>query len=155
MIKLRLAVTSEIPAMWLLRTSAVRIACASHYSPAQIDAWSASPPPSTYEGMIQGGAGLIAERDARLLGYAILNKAGAEVDAVFVDPGCAGQGVGKTLLIALEELAAKSGLERLQVFASLNAVGFYGAMGYSLIRNAQYAHPSGIELACAQMGKIL
>lgn len=155
MIALKRAAAADIPALWALRTAAVRQSCASHYSAHQIALWSAAPPPPGYQALAAGGGAVLAEREGALLGYAMLNRGQAEVDAVFVDPACAGQGVGKMLLGALERMAAAHGLRRLGLFASLNAVAFYRAAGFVAVRDERYAHPSGIELDCVYMEKDL
>ncbi|CDG83512.1 acetyltransferase family protein [Janthinobacterium agaricidamnosum NBRC 102515 = DSM 9628] len=153
--QLKPASQSDIPAMWALRSNAVRISCATHYRADEISAWSATPAPASYAALIAAGGALLAMQGAGLAGYAMLDSAGAEVDAVFVDPAKGGQGIGGALLRGLEQLAAEKQLDRLHLYAALNAVPFYLHAGYIALRDEQYAHPSGILLNCLYMEKQL
>lgn len=155
MIHLRLATSHDIDSLWALRTRAVRVSCATHYSAEQIAAWSASPVPATYAGMIAAGGGIVATHGDAIAGYAMLDIDKQEVDAVFVDPGLGGLGIGKRLLAALEDVARERGISSLHLSASLNAEPFYSAAGFVALREDLYVHPSGIKLACVAMAKIV
>lgn len=154
-ITLRPALPDDIDALWALRTIAVRVSCATHYAPEQITVWTASPVPPAYAAMLAAGGGIVAMQDDAITGYAMLDANKQEVDAVFVDPACAGLGIGKRLLAALELLARQRGIVRLHLSASLNAVPFYAAAGFVALREEAYAHPSGISLASVAMEKAL
>ncbi|QKY04262.1 GNAT family N-acetyltransferase [Janthinobacterium lividum] len=154
-ITLRPALPDDINTLWALRTVAVRISCATHYAPEQITVWTASPVPDTYAAMLAAGGGIVAMQGEIIAGYAMLDADKQEVDAVFVDPAHAGLGIGKRLLAALEQLARGRGIARLHLSASLNAVPFYAAAGFTALREQAYAHPSGISLASVAMEKAL
>jgi len=155
MIELRPALPLDIDALWALRTLAVRISCATHYSSEQIAVWSASPVPAGYAGLLAAGGGIVAVHDGGIAGYAMLDLDKHEVDAVFVHPAQGGLGIGKRLLAALESLAREHGMARLHFSASMNAVPFYQAAGFMALREEAYAHPSGLMLASMAMEKIL
>ncbi|KHA78434.1 hypothetical protein NC77_12725 [Janthinobacterium lividum] len=154
-ITLRPALPDDIDALWALRTVAVRISCATHYAREQITVWTASPVPDGYAAMLAAGGGIVAMHGEIIAGYAMLDADKQEVDAVFVDPARAGLGIGKRLLAALEQLARGRGIARLHLSASLNAVPFYAAAGFTALREQAYAHPSGISLASVAMEKAL
>ncbi|MGX9696889.1 GNAT family N-acetyltransferase [Janthinobacterium lividum] len=154
-ITLRPALPDDIAALWALRTVAVRVSCATHYAPEQITVWTASPVPDTYAAMLAAGGGIVAMQGEIIAGYAMLDADKQEVDAVFVDPAHAGLGIGKRLLAALEQLARGRGIARLHLSASLNAVPFYAAAGFTALREEAYAHPSGISLDSVAMEKDL
>ncbi|MEC5161446.1 MULTISPECIES: GNAT family N-acetyltransferase [unclassified Janthinobacterium] len=147
----RVGGAADIAALWALRSAALRRGCASHYPPRVVELWSACAPPDGYAGLLDGGGAVLAESEQGLLGYAVLDRASGEVCAVFVDPDCGGRGVGKALLQALCELACADGIARLYLYASLNAVDFYRAAGFTAIRDEQYAHPCGVALSCVYM----
>ncbi|UYB50711.1 GNAT family N-acetyltransferase [Xanthomonas sp. AM6] len=151
-IQLRPSRAADIDAMWALRTRCVREVCRSHYPPEVIAAWAASPAPATYPELIASGGAVIAEdRAGRLLGFGVVDLAGNEIDGLFVDPDAHGAGLGGRLLRALEaKLPAGT---RIHLAAALNAVAFYQAQGYVVLRQGSYAHPSGIALACTYMEK--
>ncbi|XLZ70847.1 GNAT family N-acetyltransferase [Massilia sp. SR12] len=149
MLTLMPATPADIPALWALRTRALQTQCAGHYAPAILDAWAASPAPAHYPTLLLQGGGIKACVHGALAGYAILDQANNEVDAVFVNPLHGGQGVGKALLHALEQMAAQPA--KLHLYASLNAVPFYRAAGYDAGQSMQYPHPSGVLLDCVHM----
>lgn len=152
---LRPALPDDIDTLWALRTAAVRLGCATHYAPEQIAVWTASPVPATYGAMLDSGGGIVAMLGELIVGYAMLDLARHEVDAMFVHPSHGGLGIGKRLLVALELLARERGIARLHLSASLNAVPFYRAAGFIALREEAYAHVSGISLDSVVMEKAL
>lgn len=151
MITLAPATAADIPAMWAIRTRALRTQSAGHYAADVLARWSSWPAPDSYPGLLAAGSGMLALLGGRVVGYAILDKAGAEVEALFVDPDFAGQGIGKQLLQALEAMLPDAPLH---LYASLNAVPFYQAAGYRAQERTQYQHPSGLLLDCVHMTKL-
>jgi len=150
MITLAPATAADIPAMWQVRTRALRAGSAGHYDAEVLAQWTSWPAPERYPALLAMGGGLLALHEGRVAGYAILDKANAEVDAVFVDPDRGGQGIGKRLLRELEAMAP--GLP-LHLYASLNAVPFYEAAGFRQTKRTQYSHPCGLKLDCVRMEK--
>lgn len=155
MIALRRATTDDLAALWQLRTRAVERGCAGHYTPEVLAAWLASPAPVSLQRHIEHGGGLVALEDDAIVGYAVLDGFSGEVDAVFVDPGLHGRGIGRVLLAALEANARMAGLERLFLSASLNALPFYQANGFVAVREELFAHRSGIGIPSVFMEKAL
>ncbi|MGH8080410.1 MAG: GNAT family N-acetyltransferase [Lysobacter sp.] len=156
----RAARPDEAARLWALRTRAVRATCVSHYAAATVEVWSASPLPSSYARMIVAGGAVLIEADGELLGYGIVDldsadPDSAEVEAMFVAPEQSGRGLGARLMRELDAIARARGLSTLVVASSLNAVPFYRAAGFSTIGEAEYAHPSGVALACVHMRKSL
>jgi putative acetyltransferase len=154
-IELRPAVPNDLQPLWALRTRAVAYACAAHYSEEVMSVWLASPPPVALLDLLARGGGLVAEEQGRLLGYAVLDAAAGEVEAVFVEPAQQGRGIGALLLRALEDAARAAGHERLYLSASLNAVPFYARAGFVAVREELYPHRSGIGIPSVFMEKWL
>lgn len=152
MARFRAGILADIPALWALRTRCVRETCCSHYPAEVIARWSASPVPAQLPSLIEAGGCVVAEdADGTLLGYGVIDLAGNEVDALFVDPDKSGQGIGAALMERLQGMSAPE--RALQLSASLNAVPFYLRMGFVADGEALYPHPSGVALACMQMHK--
>jgi putative acetyltransferase len=121
----RAAIAADLAALWPLRTRAVRASCAAHYPATVIETWSASAPPTSLAVLVNLGSAVVAEEDGALAGFAVLDLASGEVDAVFVEPAYQGRRIARDLLRWLEGLAQGRGVQRLFLSASLNAVAFY------------------------------
>lgn len=152
-IRLRAAEPAELEALWALRTRCVREICSSHYPPAVVGPWSASPPPPGFVRLLAIGGCLLAEDAAsgELLGYGAIDVEHSEIDALFVAPEQAGRGLGLRLLRALEQ-CVPAGTE-LKLSAALNAETFYRSAGYLQVRREVYPHPSGIALDSVLMNR--
>lgn len=151
----RAATAVDLAALWALRTRAVRGSCAAHYPATVIETWCASAPPASLPVLVNLGSALVAEEDGALAGFAVLDLARGEVDAVFVDPAHQGRGIALDLLRRLDVLAQGRGVQRLFLSASLNAVAFYERAGFTRVRDEVYAHRSGIGIASVFMEKML
>ena len=98
---------------------------------------------------------LVYERNAALAGFAVLDTQLGLINATYVAPTATGQGVGRTLLAALEQSARAHGLAQLHLHATLNAIPFYTKLGFVRAGAATNRLPSGIELPCERMHKQL
>ena len=58
-------------------------------------------------------------------------------------------------MAALERDATARGLAALSLSASLNAVAFYEALGWTARERGTFRHPAGFDLACVRMDKRL
>jgi len=153
MIALRPARRDELPVLWALRTRAVAHACVGHYAQAVLDIWLAAPAPDSLARLVDAGGATVAEDSGRTLGYAVVDLASGEVDAVFVEPDAHGRGIGALLLDACEDMARAAGRKRLFLSASLNALPFYQRAGFAALREELYAHRSGIGIPSVYMEK--
>ena len=153
MIALRPAGLEDLPLLWELRTRAVAHGCAAHYPASVLAIWLAAPAPASLSRLLAAGGAVAALENGRMLGYAALDAASGEVDAVFVEPGEQGRGIGAMLIQALEEMALGACRQRLFLSASLNAVPFYQRAGFRAVREEMYPHRSGIAIASVYMEK--
>ena len=78
----------------------------------------------------------LVEVDSRIAGYFGVvpydedgSTSSCEIEALFVEPGDIGSGLGRMLFDALVELATSHGYRRLVIQSDPNALGFYEAMG--------------------------
>ena len=155
MLKQRAASSTDLDALWALRTRAVRASCASHYPSEVIDTWCATPAPTSLPLLVQAGGAVVAEENGQVVGYAILNTGTGEVDAAFVEPSHQGRGIALALVRELEAMALARGLPRMFLSASLNAVPFYERAGFRAVREEIYPHRSGIGIRSVFMEKAL
>ena len=154
--RIRRAVPADAAEIWAIRTRAILHGCASHYPSGDLAAWAARATPATCADAIATRHVVVAVRDdGGLAGFAQLDPQEGTVEAVYVDPDRARQGVGRALLSALEDAAARLGLRGLVVEASQNSVPFYDALGYAHECRAQHSLGGGHRIACAVMSKRL
>ena len=110
--------------------------------------------------LIQSGTFFVAERNDAIIGVAGWTADSREPDCawpryVFVSPTVARHGIGRRLMQTVEHSVHAAGRTRLQVWASLNAVGFYEALGYRGVRSAHWPVAAGIEMEFLLMEKCL
>ena len=74
---------------------------------------------------------------------------------VFVAPAVARRGIGRRLMQTVERSVGAAGRARLQLWASLNAVGFYEALGYRKIGSARWPVGRKFEIEHRLMEKAL
>lgn len=75
-------------------------------------------------------------------GRGIINMGALEVRGLWVDQALRGQGIGRKLLIAIEDEARKRGALRAMLFTySFQAEAFYRRMGYE--KFAEFDYPDG------------
>jgi ribosomal protein S18 acetylase RimI-like enzyme len=62
-------------------------------------------------------------------------------------------GIGRRLVDVAEAAAASAGRPRFDVWSSLNAVGFYEALGYRRVRLSRWPVRASVDLAYVLMSK--
>ena len=75
---------------------------------------------------------VVAERAGRVVGFYIVGRSDpgdAELEAIFVEPVCIGQGVGRHLIEDALRAAASRGAERMLVQSDPHAAPFYRRFG--------------------------
>lgn len=154
-ITLRRATAADAPAMWAVRAAAIRQTCRSHYPAEMLERWASSPLPDSFPSRIESEYFVVATIESRIVGFAGIKAASAEVEAVFVAPDTGRHGLGRSLMADLEIAALEAGIESLSLSSSLNAVPFYRALGYSAGAQKIYTTSQGLEIACVIMQKQL
>ena len=152
-VQLRVAAVFELAALREIRNQSAQWACRSVYTGEQLAAWLARPLPDKMLRLLESGFVMVAEVQDRVVGYGALDPESQEIEAVFVLPDHAGQGVGLALLRALEAAAQRLGLDQLQLAASLNAVSFYRQAGYTSVSSGEFALNETQSLGFERMKK--
>ena len=70
-----------------------------------------------------------------------------------VDPDATGRRIGAALYNRCQTAAQTVGVARMEVYASLNAVGFYARMGFTPIAPIAIPFPSGVHFPAVRMGR--
>lgn len=154
-ISIRRATLDDRPAICRVHTRAIRQLCRDSYTPEQIEAWAGLLHPDRYTEVITTREFFVAEGAGSVVGFAQLDAASGEVEAVYVDPAFVHAGVGRALLAHLEDVARSRGLESLRLASTLNAVSFYRHAGFEERESTEHELQGGIRLACVKMQKVL
>jgi N-acetylglutamate synthase-like GNAT family acetyltransferase len=83
----------------------------------------------------------VAEEDGEIRGFYALCVAGekAELEHMWVTPGCIGTGIGKELFLDAMEQAARLEVNTVELSSDPNAAGFYRRMGATQIGESDSA----------------
>lgn len=154
-LSIRRALDADRQSIWTVHVRAIREVCSRLYSAGQVASWAGLLSPDSYVSVLRERFLLVAEDPGGIAGFGQLNQASGEVEAVYVLPGRQGEGIGRALLVALEDEARAAGLKRLQLSATLNAVPFYERAGYVEEGPTVHRLPNGVELQCLRMSKEL
>lgn len=150
---LRPAREADRRALWRIHTRSVSELCLGVYSPREVSTWVALLRPEGYLRPDLPRTVLVAERGRQLVGFGQLDVVAGELEALYVLPEVVGEGVGSTLLAALEALAWRAGARVLRLDASLNAESFYRERGYLSLHQAERIITAEVRLACVRMEK--
>ena len=147
--------TSDAAALWQVFHSAVHQLAATHYSPAQRQAWAPDTPdwPAWRLCLQQLRPFVAIDALGQALGYADLQAEGY-IDQFFVAPSASHMGVGSHLMQYIHQQATERGLTQLSADVSLNAQPFFTRHGFSILRQ-QSPVIRGIALSNAHMRKTL
>ena len=175
-ITIRLAVTTEVPALEELIAASVRLLSADYYSPAQIES-ALIHVFGVDTQLIADGTYFVAELGGQIVGCGGWSKrqtlfggdqakAGednllnpttdpARLRAFFVHPGFARRGIGKRIIEACEQAAAAADFHQLELAATLPGEPLYLAVGYEVLERFELPFPTGVFLPLVRMGKFL
>ena len=152
---IRAANTNDLESIERIHRNSILQLCKTHYSIEQLADWTAALQSNVYETLLSSHRVFVAEENGELLGFAVLDPSTGLINATYVDPQAVGRRVGRSLIAATEADAATNGWSEIRLNATLNAVGFYGRLGYENCGRAQNRLPTGIELPCVAMRKNL
>jgi len=153
-ITIRKARQVDKEALWEIHIRAIKELCKSHYSERELNMWTEVIKPGRYEEQMKRGPFYVAVEGETIIAFGNLNQKSGEIEALYVDPDHVRRGVGLKILEALENTALDSGLERLCLTSSLNAVGFYEMAGYKPQKQKRWLLPFEM-VVCVPMSKEL
>lgn len=139
--------------------AAVRRLAARDYPAEIIEAW--APLPITSDAVEAVTANpeneirFVADSDDLLIGLACLVMANNELRVYYVAPDVARTGVGKALLMRIEETARNAGIKFLLTDSSLTAEPFYRSQGYKVTEYGNHLLNGRWSMACVKMRKTL
>ena len=142
---------ADLDTIGALQEASILALGAAVYSRAQLDAWARFGWHYRHKLLDDGGAFFVAAQPDRLVGVGgwspdSLAAELAWLRYLFVHPAAAGNGVGRQLVDAIEADARTRGKAGFRVWSSLNAAGFYAALGYRRVRRGRWPLTGTIEI---------
>jgi putative acetyltransferase len=125
------------------------------YSDEQLAVWARAQTAAELRERVGRRLFFIAEDLNGPVGYAQLDVATAVLRSVYVAPRGQRQGVGARLAEAALEAARDTGVDRLELDSSLNAVSFYEALGFETLGNVEHRLRGGAVMTCVHMARTL
>ena len=134
------------------------LALGATYDPEQRAAWARFGWHERHQLLRDPGGFVVAERAERVVGVGGWSPDSVAADLawlryLFVHPDCAGRGIGRKLAGAAEDAARARGKRTFQVWSSLNAAGFYEALGYRRLRRGRMPVTGRIEIDYVLLAK--
>ena len=154
-ITFRRATEEDAFQVWEVRTAAISVLCASHYSTDIVDAWAGVKIHESFRPLIREVPFFVGQIKDQIVGCGFLDPDRARVEGMFVRPRFARRGIASSILKLVEAAARAKGLPRLELDATLSAVAFYEHHEYAPVAPGQWRHPEGFDIACVHMQKNL
>ena len=136
--------------------ASVREIASRHYSNAQVQAWSPTPPdPERFVKRITDGRTFLVATDAggSILAYGDLESDG-HIDHLYCRPDAAGTGVAALVYGRLEHAARQAGIDRLFVEASEPASRFFAKRGFRIVERNDF-ELAGVPIHNFRMEKLI
>lgn len=154
-ISYRTAITRDAEEMVAVHFRSVQAIPECFYSAAIKDSWSPEPDSNRIawlSGVIASEDTIVtvAQSNEEVVGFIIYSSLEHQINALYVDPSFAGQGIGAHLLRTIEESGEVGGIT---LKASLNAVDFYSRAGFTKVREAEQRLSDGSVMAAVDMVK--
>ena len=154
---IRPARADDLAAIAEIQRASIHVLGAAAYGRTEAEAWARFGIEASRD-LLSQGQFFVGEMAGRVLGVSgwsadVERRDAAWVRYVFVHPDAAGRGLGRQLVAASEASAIAAGRPGLNLWSSLNAVGFYRRLGYRQIRRAHWPVERGIELEYVLMTK--
>ncbi|MFC7059373.1 GNAT family N-acetyltransferase [Halovenus salina] len=108
-VRFREADTADARVLWSTKHEAIDGLVTGEYTDAELEAWTPdSGAISDFRRAIDSDPFdvLVAEADGTTVGYGVLNRSEARIDAVFIDPEHSRQGIATSVMRQLESRAA-------------------------------------------------
>ena len=156
-LQIRPAVRDDATEIMRVRRKAILSKAAAHYDPAILNDWADGMDAADRIARIErnisdpGCIVLVAEASDEILGFAVADLSGNELQQLYCKPNPIGH-VGRTLLAALEKLAFEA-VAFLVCDASLNAENFYKANGYTAECRKDHVSSGGLISNVVRMKK--
>jgi putative acetyltransferase len=148
----------DLDTIGALQEASILALGAATYSRPQLDAWARFGWHYRRRLLEDEGAFFVYERPGRLVGVGGWSPDSQAAELawlryLFVHPDSAGKGIGRQLVEAVEADARDRGKTGFRVWSSLNARGFYTALGYRRVRQGRWPVTRTVEIDYVLLAK--
>ena len=154
-ITIRKATHQDREALREIHVSSIRELGKSHYSEAEVIAWSTGRTLARYEEHISERHVIVAQNRSMPVGFGTLDITTGEILQLYVRPEYARKRIGTLILDELLCAARAAGLHEVHCISSLNARDFYVDAGFQPGQKCKHRFIDGGELDCVPMKKLL
>jgi N-acetylglutamate synthase-like GNAT family acetyltransferase len=154
-ITIRKATRQDCEALCEIHVTSIQELGKSHYSNAEVEAWSGGRTPARYDEHISERHVIVAEHGSLPVGFGTLDLAAREILQLYVRPDYAHRGIGTLILDELLRVARAAGVREVHCISSLNATEFYINAGFQPGQRCKHRFRHGGEVACIPMRKRL
>ncbi len=138
-----------------LFTQTVHTVSSSYYSPEEVEAWAPLQPDITiWEQNFQGKYALVMDSANVITGFGCLHADGSSINMLFTHHAHQNEGIGSSILAALEAEAVRRGNKEIFLTTSATAWPFYQKRGYNYYKSEKKAYGS-IVFDCQILRKAL
>jgi N-acetylglutamate synthase-like GNAT family acetyltransferase len=152
--KIRKACADDAAAAWEIRTAAILCQCKGHYPPELLAIWTDGAMSEEFVQFVVEHFYVATVGDS-VVGTGMIDCNTGRVDAIMVRPDMMRRGIGRQMMLFLEDIGRAAGLTTLMLDSTLNAAEFYRSCGFIGEKIGEYHSPRGITLDCIPMTKIL
>jgi len=152
---IRRATPDDASALVSLHRESIMELCAAAYSEEELVAWTTGVDSTIYEAPMEAGNVVVAVENETIAALGVFDPSESLINALYVAPDAVRRGIGRGLMTAIEARLVGAGVDEARLNATLNAVPFYAALGYSALGLTTNRLPSGVELSCMAMTKRL
>jgi GNAT superfamily N-acetyltransferase len=154
MFEIRRATPDDAQIAFDIRRLAIRHQCVGAYTEQQMFDWTKGSAEDGYD-MLMDKHFYLGCVEGEPVATGMLDLEHREIGAIFIHPDFMQRGLGKRVLLFLEDLARDLDLDEVCLDSTLNAADFYRRCGYGGEEPAIYHSPSGLRLVCVPMVKKL
>lgn len=151
---IRKAQAEDASFAWEIRNAAIVSGCEGFYPDELLEEWTSGDMTEEFVEFVDENLH-VACRSGQVVGTGMIDHNSGKLDAIFVRPDLMGNGIGKQIMLFLEDVGRTSNLKTLTLEATLNAAPFYRRCGFVGSDVGVYKSPRGIELDCIPMTKVL
>ena len=155
-ITIRAGTPADAEAIYTLHRRSILAVGLAFYTEAEVANWAHGLVPERYASAMseKGEHYLLAIDEAgKINGFCSFKD--DQVRGLYVDPSCAGSGIGRALLHRAEAEIIAAGHKSVRVQASISGRPFYEAQGYAVDDEHDWKSRGGLEIAVAEMEKTI